>query len=52
MIVKILKDHVPVRQIPVEWPKDVDLKINFDVARKLGIQLIDELVGPAEQEGD
>jgi putative ABC transport system substrate-binding protein len=52
MIVKILRDRLPIKGIPVEWPKNVELKINFDVARKLGIQLIDELVSPAEQEAN
>ncbi len=51
MIVRILKDQVRPENIPVEWPKNVELKINFDVARRLKIQLMKDLISQAEREG-
>ncbi len=49
MIIKVLKDRLPIKQIPVEWPSKVDLKVNIDVARKLGIHLIKDLDADAKE---
>ena len=49
MIIKALKDRLPIKQIPVEWPSKVELKVNFDVARKLGLHLIDESLNQNEE---
>ncbi|RZI46036.1 ABC transporter substrate-binding protein [Candidatus Finniella inopinata] len=48
MIIKVLKDRLPINQIPVEWPSKVELKINFDIARKLGLQLVGNLANDAQ----
>ncbi len=52
MIVKILKGEKNPTSLPVEWPEKVTLKLNLDVANRLGIQFLDELVSEAEQFGN
>ncbi len=52
MIVKILEGQAKPSDIPVEWPKKIDLKLNIEVAERLGIQFMDELVSEAEQFGN
>ena len=51
MIVKILKEHVRIADLPVEGPTAVELKVNFAVAKKLKIQLLNDLLTQAEREG-
>lgn len=52
MIVKVLKGEAIPANIPVEWPEKVTLKLNFEIAKQLGIQFMDELVSEAEQFGN
>ncbi|MCX7337843.1 MAG: ABC transporter substrate-binding protein [Alphaproteobacteria bacterium] len=48
MLVKILKGGAQPKDLPVEGPEKVDFKFNFEVARKLGLQNVDALLGSAE----
>ncbi|MBY0461973.1 MAG: ABC transporter substrate-binding protein [Alphaproteobacteria bacterium] len=52
MVIKILKEKLKPSDIPVEWPKKVDFKLNLEVAKQLGLQFEKDLISQAERMGN
>ena len=52
MVVKILKEKLKPSDIPIEWPKKVEFKLNLEVAKQLGLQFENDFISQAERMGN
>jgi putative ABC transport system substrate-binding protein len=52
MVVKILKEKLKPSNIPVEWPKKVEFKLNLEIAKQLDLQFENDLLSQAERMGN
>ena len=52
MVVTILKEKLKPSNIPVEWPKKVEFKLNLEIAKQLDLQFENDLLSQAERMGN